>query len=146
MVCCFVKEHINKGRACSFMSFKCFWRASTMSSTLFGVGGRDMSHFLMDTPHIRIPLKGCQVFFFLPLNLHVFAKASEGFPLSIILKYFLIYCQIFPALVLKNYYLVKKKNIPMQRFSALVWIFFSAVQNRCLVFGTSESNSTLWFH
>lgn len=64
MVCCFVKEHINKGRACSFMSFKCFWRASTMSSTLFGVGGRDMSHFLMDTPHIRIPLKVCQVFFF----------------------------------------------------------------------------------
>lgn len=35
-----------------------------MSSTLFGVGGRDMSHFLMDTPHIRIPLKVCQVFFF----------------------------------------------------------------------------------
>lgn len=80
-----------------------------MSSTLFGVGGRDMSHFLMDTPHIRIPLKGCQVFFLL-LNLHVFAKASEGFPLSIILKYFLICCQIFPALMLKN--LVKKKIFP----------------------------------
>lgn len=87
-----------------------------MSSTLFGVGGRDMSHFLMDTPHIRIPLKGCQVFFLL-LNLHVFAKASEGFPLSIMLKYFLIYglcifCKFFPALMLKNDYLVKKKKIP----------------------------------
>lgn len=50
----------------------------------------------------------------------------------------------FPSVDVKK--LGKEKNIPMQRFSTLVWIFFSAVQNRCLVFGTSESNSTLWFH